>query len=297
MAKPFKACDADLKKARYPIIVMPKIDGVRGLHMNGQFTTRNLKPFRNDRLSVFNHPSFVGLDGELAAGAITDPDLCRLTTSFTSSFADRTSDIALPTWWVFDKSDEPTMPYRHRIDMLHDISETLRSIHSNIRVVPYEIANSEEEVLALHSSYIEQGFEGTVLRSLTGKYKHGRCTANEGDYLRIKDLGDEEAIILELVEAQTNNNPSETNELGYQSRSSHKENKAGNGMIGALIVRIPDGRIETIGAGNMPHSERIYYWNNPDKIISKTCTYKFMVHGEKDSRRHARYKNLRDGDI
>ena len=45
--KPMLACNVDLDKIQYPVIIQPKIDGVRALVLNGQVVGRSLKPFRN----------------------------------------------------------------------------------------------------------------------------------------------------------------------------------------------------------------------------------------------------------
>ncbi|RLA59811.1 MAG: hypothetical protein DRQ89_13600 [Epsilonproteobacteria bacterium] len=297
--KPHRACDLVISKVEFPVMTMPKLDGVRGVHMNGKFQSRTLKPFRNKRLDLFNDSLLKGMDGELLAGDI-DSQSCMRTTSFTSSFCDKTDDIALPIWNVFDYITEKTqhLKYITRYNMLVDAVnsgiEKRPSLFNFIKIVNMVIANNEDELYEIHSNNIEEGHEGTIVRSFDGRHKNGRCTANEGRYLRMKDLGDEECIILSVIEAQTNNNPQTTNELGNSVRSSHKEYKEGNGMVGSIEVQIPDGRIIRIGAGHMTHEERIKYFENPP--IGKRCTYKFMPHGEKDMRRHPRFKCFREDD-
>ena len=297
--KPHKACDADITRINYPIIAMPKLDGVRACFLNQEFTTRTLKPFRNSHLNnAFDIPQLKGFDGELVVGDIVDGSSCRRTTSFVNSYSFNTTIKDLPKWYLFDCITEENLPYRAR---LRELAQRVKSldpeISSKLKIIENVIITSKEELVSYHSQMMEMGYEGTVLRSSHGLHKNGRCTVNEGHYLRIKDVADEEAIILELVEAEENLNPSDTNELGYKFRTSHKENKVGKGMIGSLIVSIPDGRIITISAGSMPHDKRIFYWNNIEEIIGKTCTYRYMTYGEKDLRRHPRYKNLREDDI
>ena len=41
--KPFLCCDADINKIQFPVLVLPKIDGVRMLNVNGKATGRSLK--------------------------------------------------------------------------------------------------------------------------------------------------------------------------------------------------------------------------------------------------------------
>ena len=44
--KPQLANDANLATLKYPLIVQPKIDGVRALNINGTLTGRSLDPLR-----------------------------------------------------------------------------------------------------------------------------------------------------------------------------------------------------------------------------------------------------------
>jgi len=61
--KPHKACDAKLDKIKKVMWVMPKLDGVRALHVNGDFQSRTLTAFPNVNLVAFNRKVFWGLDG------------------------------------------------------------------------------------------------------------------------------------------------------------------------------------------------------------------------------------------
>ncbi len=82
MIKPMLAEDYVESKLKFPLIAQPKIDGVRGLNLEGQLTGRSLKAHKNlYTTAFFSQKPFKGLDGELAAQAETHPDLCRLTTS------------------------------------------------------------------------------------------------------------------------------------------------------------------------------------------------------------------------
>ena len=295
--KPHKACNADLNKIKFPIIVMPKIDGVRACYLNGEFTSRNLKPFRNKRLSeTFEIPDLFDYDGELVVGDDpTSQSLCRDTTSFCSSFENKTEHLDTPTWYLFDLVLEG-VPYKERLAKLQMEVSMLSALNLPIKIVRHAIAESIEEVMQWHDMFMAEGYEGTILRDPNGYHKNGRCTVNEGAFLKMKDIADEEAAILSLIEAEYNGNEAEVNELGYQTRSSHQENKVGNGMIGSIVVMIPDGRVITISAGHMTHDERIHYWENQDEIVNRICTYKFMPHGEKDKRRHPRFKCFRSAD-
>jgi len=48
---------------------------------------------------------------------------------------------------------------RHKI-----IVDTLITSDNNLKVVPYKIVNSIEELKDVHTEYISQGYEGTMVR-------------------------------------------------------------------------------------------------------------------------------------
>jgi len=291
MNKPHKACDADLTKVKFPAIIMPKLDGVRACFLNGKFTSRTLKPFRNHRLDdAFGGPEHFALDGELVQGNPLDGNSCRRTTSFCSSFSENTEGVSLPTWWIFDIINSDTY-----VNRLRHIKGMRFGAH--VEQMPYQVVRDLSALHDAHSDYIGMGYEGTIIRSPKGLHKNGRCTTTEGAFLRLKDIADEECEILNVIEGQVNNNPATISELGYKTRSSHQENKIGNYMVGSLEVQIPDGRIIIISAGRLTHDERRYYFEHKEGIIGRTCTYTFMPYGEKDMRRHPRFKSFREGDI
>lgn len=296
--KPHKACDVDITKLKYPVIVMPKLDGVRACHFNNEFTSRTLKTFRNDKLDHFNNSILSGLDGELVVGSAIDGDSCRRTTGFCNSHSFNVPNISLPIWYIFDYIVNEDTPYIERLSNAKTLVSVINTTTNiQITMVAHVLANSKEELMKLHCQYIDRGYEGTVIRDIMGKHKNGRCTINEGAFLKMKDIADEEAVIVSLIEAEENLNEETTNELGYKTRSSHKENKVAKGMVGSIMAKIPDGRIITISAGHMCHDDRVYYWNNQEKIIGRVCTYKYMPYGEKDNRRHPRFKGFRDNAI
>lgn len=294
MLKPNLACDADLRYVAYPVYIQPKYDGVRALHINGQFSGRSLKPFDNKNLmEYFNKPLFVGLDGELTVGSVFDGETCRRTTSGVS-----TIDGPLGTeffYHVFDDLSAPGLEYRYRLHSLeirveYMVSQGIR----NISIVPSVLAYSPDEVMELHAKHVGQGAEGTILRDRNGLYKSGRATAREASFLRIKDFVDAEARVLRVEEGEENLNEATTNELGRSTRSSHKENKRKNGMVGRLICHdLATGQEITVSPGKLTHLERQYYWDNQDKIVGRLVKYKAMAYGKKDKPRFPTFQTFR----
>lgn len=293
--KPHKACDAVLDKIKSTMWVLPKIDGVRALHINGAFQSRTLKPFPNTHLMAFDWHLLAGLDGELVIGSPTSGSSCRDTTSGTSTInGPRAQDF---TWHLFDYIDpkERSAPYAVRYEIARSRVEMLRDVADfGLSLVPYQVATSVEDILRLHAEYVGQGYEGSILRDPLGLYKSGRATVSEGAFFRLKDFIEEEARVLEVIEGETNNNVATINKLGYTERSSHKVNKVGNGMVGSLrCVDLKANQEITVSAGRLTHDERKYFFENPSQITGKIIKYRTMAYGKKDLPRFPTFQCFR----
>ncbi len=294
--KPHLACNADLTKVKSSIWGMSKIDGVRGLHITGVFTARSLKPFANINLMHFDSMLLSWLDGELIIGS--DPkskSLCRDTTSAVTTIEGPSADKF--TWWLFDYLHPSVRgkPYAVRYTALENRVELLRAQgFESLRLVPYKELHTKEDIEKYHAENMANGYEGTILRNPEGLYKSGRATAKEADFLRIKDFIEEEAEVLAIFEGQANNNEATTNKLGYTARSSHKENKSPNGMVGSLLCKdLKTGHVITVSAGALTHLEREFYFKNPEKLVGQIIKYRSMGYGVKDLPRFPTFHSIR----
>lgn len=298
--RPMKAETADLAKLRFPMFAQPKLDGVRALNVNGQLRTRTLKPFANRfTQQLFSRPEFSGLDGEMwIHNELGDcsPSLCRDTTSALNTI----SGEPIIHWTIFDKSDLESSPYWVRYGKAYDQVKACLAqfpeLSGRLHMVPSLVVYNHSGIESEETRYISQGYEGLILRQPDSLYRHGRSTVNSQELLRIKRFVDDEAVVTGLIEAQHNGNEAKISELGYLKRSSYSENKSGKGMIGALEI-LYRGQVETIGPGEMNHSDRIHFWQNPALIVGKLITFKHFPHGAKTRLRMASFKHIRENNI
>lgn len=291
--KPTLACDADLTKVKLPLLLLPKIDGVRGVVRTSGLVGRSLKPFKNRVLTgTLSRPELLGLDGELVYGSITAEGACRTTTSAVNTIK---GDVFDMTFNVFDDASDPTLPYAERYFNAHcRVLALPDDLKHYVKIVPCSVVETVEHIENTYSSLLAEGYEGVILRDPAAAYKYGRATLKEGSYLRIKPSADDEAVVLSLEEAEANNNEATINELGHTERSSHQDNKEGKGMVGALICRdIKTGNEIKVGAGKLTHEERVYYWLNHNEIVGKVIKYRHLTVGVKDKPRHARFIGFR----
>lgn len=292
--RPMLAEDWDRAKQRYPVIAMAKIDGVRAINQDGVLYGRSLNPHANRYVTqMFSGEDLAGLDGELAAAAPTHPRLVSLTTSAVNTIEGE-PDLS---WWVFDDYLAPG-PYEQRLEALvkrvQKLGEDDPWLAPRLKVVPWEVIRSEQELENFKEDCLGKGYEGVILRDPKGNHKEGRSTVIEGGFLRIKPFVIEEAFIFGFEQGMTNANPAKVNNLGLTERSTHKENLVPNGKIGNLrAVCLKTGKIIKIGPGRMKHDEREKFMLQPTLLIGQVCKYKHFPYGVKDKPRFPTFESFR----
>ena len=295
MIKPQLASNYEEGNIQLPTFAQPKIDGVRGLNLDGNLVGRSLKAFKNKALTAkFSQLKYRGLDGELAFGEETSGSLCRDTTSAVNTITGPADGFV---WHVFDYVTEETikLPYYKRYSLLAKKVEELDE--DCIKLVPYFNLKSSAEVEEYDEENLAEGYEGTILRNPNSLYKEGRPGKKEQQLMRIKRFSDSEALVLAVVEGRTNLNEAVINELGRSERSSHAENQVPNGMVGSLTCKdLESGMTITVSPGEMDHIERKFYFDNPQEIVGKTITYKSFKKGVKTLPRFPTFKNIRSAE-
>lgn len=311
MMKTMQPSDWDESKVRFPCILQPKIDGVRAHTPEGVLLGRSNKPIRNVYTrELYSKPEYAFLDGELAAAHECDPELCRLTTSATSTIEGEPFTL----WWVFDYLAESVLhqEYEWRLRALTDHVRAMQAQGwaGHLRVIPWVVVYNMDELNHYRNLWLEMGYEGSIIRDPYGKHKQGRSTVKEMGVLRIKDFIDFEFRIDKIVEGQKNLNEATINERGYTERSTHQENMVPNGMVGALEgpaladvfdpqtgeVLVAKGQWVTVAAGRMKHDMRKHYFENPHELLRQIAKAKMFPKGIKDKPRFPTFQCLRDPD-
>lgn len=290
---PMLACDADESQLKFPYLLMPKLDGVRGIWLTGGITGRSLKPFKNEEVGkVFSRKELKGIDGELIIPDYTSADACRITTGIVNRRGDTKANTLI--WFGFDYITDVTVnqPYEQRLTSLSNLVHKLGL--AEVKVVPHTLVTNLEEVLALEQKYLAEGYEGVILRDPKGLLKSGRATTKENSFLRIKRFVQEDAVVVNIVEAEENTNEKAINELGKSYRTSHQAGKRGKNVVGALeCITCKTGKPITVGPGAMTHAQRAEYFQNPELLVGKTISYKSFPKGVKDKPRFPTFVSIR----
>lgn len=273
---------------RYPTIVQIKYDGIRGALINNFLISRSGKHLPNLHVqNFFNRlaelvPDTWGLDGELVVGEPNDPHVCMNTTSGIMSQA------GLPNFkfYAFDLISEK--PYMQRREQLMKLLDSLPEMFRS-KIVPAAefVVNDHTHVEHYMNEFLAQGLEGCILRSPQGLYKEGRSTLKQQYLLKLKDIVDDEGVVVGFEELHKNLNEAQLNEIGYTKRSSHKDNMLPMDMLGALVVRSPKWGLREfrIGTGFDDMTRRAI-WNKRHYYVNRIVKFKYLRAGMKDLPRH-----------
>ncbi|QYW02070.1 DNA ligase [Stenotrophomonas phage Siara] len=307
--KPMKAVDAKLDKLRFPLILLPKVDGVRGLNVAGKALSRTLADIRNRwTRKVFSRDYLAGLDGEMIADKWNHPRLVSLTTSATSGH----DDEPFVQWMIFDDFTEPNDPYLKRLETAASRVEAILKfkpeMKGRLRMMPYHVVNNMEELTYWEDHYLGLGLEGIILRDPKGVYKHGRGTVTAGDYLRVKRYIEALFKVTGVEEAMENTNEAEMDNLGHTKRSTAKAGMVPKGMVGKVHgVWMEDvewngkrlfskGDAVLMGPGSLTHAEREHFWKHQEEFIGQLGKCKTFPIGVKEKPRFPLFVTLVNPD-
>jgi DNA ligase 1 len=190
-------------KITYPVFVQPKLDGVRCIANSEGLWTRNGKRIIScphiieDLAPLFELNPYLVLDGELYNHDLKDNfneiiSLCRKTKPTAEDLVESAKYIQ---YHVYDMpSLQKSFEYRSET-----IFSTLNGYKTVVPVVTTDNVLSEESVQMLHCAFLQDGYEGTMVR-LNKPYEQKRSKS----LIKYKDFQDEEFEIVRIEEGQGN---------------------------------------------------------------------------------------------
>lgn len=286
ITKPMLAINADLDNLKFDrgLYATVKLDGIRCLIVGGKAVSRNFKAIPNVRVrDVIEKYALEGMDGEII---IHDKKDKPLPFNEISSYV-MSHDKIIPTgysvkYYVFDFVPIGMLldtPYVNRMDHLKGLA--VSSIIKKILPVKVKNYGALEK---LYFDALADGFEGLIMRSGDSPYKLGRSTVKEGWLLKMKPFDDSEAVIIDLIEGQKNENEKECDAFGDTKRSSKKENMRDMNTLGAFKVRDMKTNLEfSIGTGiGLTKELRQEIWNDRKNMVGKIVKYRSQNVGVKE---------------
>lgn len=253
----------DINLIKYPKYCSNKLDGIRCLIVNGKALSRSLKPIPNlhiqKTLAKFD---LDGCDGELMVnGDFNDVQSAVMSVHGTPDF----------TYQVFDFVDT-SLKFNDRI------TQALHKVYScksdKVKFLAQHKVESADDVALRYALATAAGDEGLILKDINGLYKFGRSTLKQETMLKLKQIIDDEAIVVGFTELQHNNNDAYLDEVGNQVRSDHKAFKEGGGTLGALVVKYGMHTFN-IGSG-FDLKQRQTIWDDKEKYRNEPVKFKHL---------------------
>lgn len=271
---------------RYPLLVSPKLDGVRCLIINGQVFSRNMKLIPNEVIRDILG-GLPPMDGELIVGDPKAKDVFQRTMSEVM----RRDGAPHFRFWVFDALTRAPTPFSERLELAKSYAG---SCGKNVQLVGHKLVKTAEQLLEYEAQMLLAGYEGVMVRDPAGPYKQGRSTLREGWLLKLKRFEDSEAEILGFEELEHNNNEQTRDELGRAKRSSHKAGRKAADTLGALAVQdTVTGQRFKIGTG-FSEAQRADIWSKRRSLLGRLVKYRFQPTGVKDAPRFPSFLGFRD---
>jgi DNA ligase-1 len=263
-------------KADYPAFIQPKLDGVRCLFtakgafsrannqfMNVEHIEQALKPF------FAKNPTAV-LDGELYNHELKDDfeKIISLVKKRKPTDEDRLEAAELVQYHVYDVASMKIGGYATRLNYLN--SDVFRGFTTwPIMQVDTQVAHDFDDATRFHAKNLKLGYEGSIYRSWSGKYKGTRSW----DLMKFKDFHDAEATI-----------------VGYEIGKGKRE-----GTLGKFIMQDHEG----VEFGCPPgkgynYQDLTNMLNNIHDYIGQWATFTYFERTKAGSYRHPHYKCLRN---
>lgn len=169
-------------KIEFPCWVQPKLDGMRSNVNQVKFISRENRP-----ITWMNHiwgdikkcPFADTFDGELYAHGYSFEDNMRMTKKYREGITELVSlnvyDLCLPN-----------LSFVQRYAVLKQMVEIINSPH--IHLVPTYSVKDMEDVKKYHAQFLNEGYEGTIIRWGNAGYKFNGRSENLVKYKDFKDI-------------------------------------------------------------------------------------------------------------
>lgn len=125
--------------------------------------------------------------------------IVRVTAKITDDLLEKSEQIV--KYYVYDgygfeniKEETPCIQRREALKLL------LKKV-PYIEVAPYHVANNMEEARNSYEEFVDDGYEGAIIRNSNAPYQHIRTS----DLIKLKPFEDLEVIILEIIDPKTGN--------------------------------------------------------------------------------------------
>jgi len=302
---PNEQIEFDSEHLKWPLLGSRKYDGNRNVILAGEFRTRSMKFQANVLLGrhfkeIVEYAKSMGtvFDGELWSPSLTFTQLQEIVRARSVSIPDHVGfyvfDVMTKTQWV----DGGEGVYRYRNETLREILEKFK--FPRVFHVEQEEMTTPEEAEKAFDDFLTEGYEGLMLRSADGLYKHNRATHREGIIFKFKNFRTDDAQIvgateMQKMKAEVRHGERERDVQGHLKRTHKQEDYEPADTIGSLIVKMKNGVEVGIGLGKRDSMEKKKIWEQYKRgeLVGKWVEFSWMPHGTKDKPRIGKLERFR----
>lgn len=253
-------------KVKFPGFIQPKLDGTRCLT---NLSTLKMVSRKGKLVETMSHikeelehisrkyPNLI-LDGELYKHGEGFQTL--ISAIKRDEANEKSKEIEYHIYDCFSLKEN--FNFNKRIGFLHDI-KTIIPNRKSIQIVETWICNNEEEIFSFHEKFLQQGYEGSIIRNNTS-YEIDKRTHN---LLKLKEFKDDEFKIIGFSEDKNGHVVFELVTLG-----------------GEVFKAKPEGTDE----------ERKQMLKNAPNLIGEMATVKYFEMSDKEVPRFPTIKSIRN---
>lgn len=192
--KPMLATRYNLSQVNFPCMVQPKYDGVRCIVQEGEdgeihLLSRTGKEYHVPQIIEWakKHRSLLPLDGEIYVHKqLTFQEICSAV-KCQSPLTDKLRMV------VYDRPITG-ITYENRTANLK--RHILLNSYPVYLSMQFE-AKSEEDIFMWHKMFVDNGYEGAIIRNMQGRYVEGRSN----DLMKLKVFDTDEYEVVDVLEA------------------------------------------------------------------------------------------------
>ena len=242
-------------KLEFPVYSQPKLDGLRCVVTRQGAFSRQWKPFatlqhiREALQPLFDqYPDLLAFDGEMYSHELKDKfeEIVSIVKQPKADAADIEKCKKAVKYHVYDIITLDKLPFRQRVADYNYILRIARSDYlSPVESTP---VFNNDELNAVYQKYIENGYEGQMIRTMDSLYQHKRTK----DLLKRKDFHENEYEI-----------------VGYKEGKGSRE--------GCIILRLAmsDGKeFDSVPVGGIEYQKRL--WARRLDILGMQATVKYQ---------------------
>jgi len=170
---------------KFPCYVQPKLNGVRCIYQNGKFMSREGKEFTT-LAHLIPELKRLGIDmpdGEVYIHGATFQDIVRQVKK------DRGTETL--QYWIYDRVNDKS--FNDRSVSIMEQFQLMKPKPVYLKPVETYLVSSEAEIKKYHDKFVQDGFEGVIVRNVDGLYQ---AKHRSKDLQKYKEFIDDEFEIV-----------------------------------------------------------------------------------------------------